>query len=438
MVSEAAARRFLRALWAAGQPPCAEFSDRVTGDAALPALRTAAAALAGSCGEATFFLRGDVIRLGPRLLPQGSIEFNSMLRHLQRAGIRAISVNGDALGLDLKALAALAAGVTGLVPAGGTVRLNEVGPPPRNPEAGRCEGLVHSYAASLDLLRAIPGDGLVDLNRVDRIVNGFLMEGAGEPGPSLMMATIRSQDESAAYHSVNVCLLSLALGRQIGLGDPDLVELGVGALLHDVGRIILDDPGLTKPGRLSDEDWAQVRLHPQEGALAILAGRGPGQEAAARVSLEHHAGFGGGGYPDLGGQPLHIFSRLVAVADAYDAITSRRPHRPARTPHEALRILGGSAGGAHDPDLVRAFSRMMGVYPPGSLLRLDNGEMVMMTAGRGGRRRALVVGDPAGSLLDFPIPADLGGRRVSAHLLADEVGIEAASLLEAADAALPN
>jgi HD-GYP domain-containing protein (c-di-GMP phosphodiesterase class II) len=435
MVSETAARRFLRALWAAGQDSCA---DRVIGDAALAALRTAAAALAGSLGEATLFLCGDTIRLGSRLLPHASIEFNGMLRRLELAGVSSISVGGDASGSDLKALATLAAGLTGPAAAGGTVRLNEARPLPGDSEASQAVELVHTYGASLDLLRAITGNRFVDLNRVARIVGGFLSAGAAEPGPSLMMATIRSHDESPAYHSVNVCLLSLALGWHIGFGEPDLIELGSGALLHDIGRVILDDPGLTKAGRLSDDEWAQVRLHPQEGALTILAGRGPGQEAAARVSLEHHVGFGGGGYPDLNGQPLHVFSRLVAVADAYDAITSPRPHRPARTPHEALRILAGSAGGAHDPDLVRAFSRMMGLYPPGSLLRLDNGEMVMMTAGRGGRRRALVVGDPAGALLDFPIPADLGGRRVSAHLLADEVGIEAASLLEAAEAALPN
>jgi hypothetical protein len=127
-------------------------------------------------------------------------------------------------------------------------------------------------------------------------------------------------------------------------------------------------------------------------------------------------------------------SRLVSVADAYDAITSHRPHRPARTPHEAQAILVRGAGQAYDPDVVEAFSRMMGLYPPGSLLRLDTGEVVMMTAAAGGSRRAMVVRDPDGALLDVPEPVDLAGHRVAEALLPDDLGVPPASLLEAAEA----
>jgi hypothetical protein len=129
-----------------------------------------------------------------------------------------------------------------------------------------------------------------------------------------------------------------------------------------------------------------------------------------------------------------MLSRLVAVADAYGAITSHRPHRPARPPHEACAILVRGAGTAYDPDVVEAFNRMMGLYPPGSLLRMESGEVVMVTASAGGARRAMMVRDPAGTLLDVPEPVDLAGRRVTEALLPDDVGVPPASLLEASEA----
>ena len=92
------------------------------------------------------------------------------------------------------------------------------------------------------------------------------------------------------------------------------------------------------------------------------------------------------------------------------------------------------AGDAYDPDVVEAFNRMLGLYPPGSLLRLESGEVVMVTAAAGGARRAMVVRDRAGALLDVPEPVDLAGRRVAETLLPDDIGVPPASLLEAAEA----
>jgi HD-GYP domain-containing protein (c-di-GMP phosphodiesterase class II) len=277
----------------------------------------------------------------------------------------------------------------------------------------------------------------LELGRVAEAVEGFLRGGAAEGGPSLMLATLHNHDETTFYHSVNVCLLSLALGRAVGLSPDDLRRLGMGALLMDVGRVVLDDPALRLPGRLSNEDWALVRLHPQEGALAILAATGPGEEIAAQVALEHHVRFDGGGYPDLGGRRPHLLSRLVAVADAYGAITSHRPHRPARSPQEARNILMRGAGEAFDPDLVEAFNQMLGPYPPGSLLRLESGRVVVVTSETGGGRGAMMVCDDAGTLLDVPEPIDLGRQRVAEVLAPDDVSVPPAALIEAAEASIP-
>jgi len=434
-MSELIARGFLRALFHAGQSLLRHPPTHDAVEDAVSALQRAAEMLTSGTPEVAITVGDEAFFLGARLLPHASIEFHGMRRDLQQRGIDSITVLRGASRRDLADLAALVAGHGSDLPVGGTVRLNERPLAPAELEARPLSSLRRTYAASLDALRAVSSGRRLELGRVAGAVEGFLRGGAAEGGSSLMLATLHNHDETTFYHSVNVCLLSLALGRAVGLGDEDLRRLGIGALLIDIGRVVLDDPALRLPGRLSNEDWALVRLHPQEGALAILAVTGPGEEIAAQIALEHHIRFDGGGYPDLGGRRPHLLSRLVAVADAYDAITSPRPHRPARTPHEATGILLRGAGEAYDPDVLEAFNRMMGLYPPGSLLRLESGETVMVTAGAGGSRGAMVVRDGVGALLDVPEPIDLQGRRVAAELLPDDVGVPPASLLEAAEAA---
>jgi HD-GYP domain-containing protein (c-di-GMP phosphodiesterase class II) len=366
------------------------------------------------------------------LLPHASIEFHGLRRELQQRGIDSITVLRNASRHDLADLALMVAGQGSDLPVGGTVRLNERPLTPGQLESRPLSGLCRAYGSSLDALRAISSGRRLELEAVAGAVEGFLQGGAAAGGPSLMLATLQNRDEEAFYHSVNVCLLCLALGRAVGLADGELRRLGMGALLFDIGRLTLDGRALRLPGPLSNEDAAMVRLHPQEGALAVLAASRPGEEIVAQVALEHHVHYDGGGYPDLGGRRPHLYSRLVSVADAYDAMTSHRPHRPARTPHEALAVLLQGSGSTYDPDAVQAFTQMMGFTPPGSLLRLESGEVVVVTSGAGSRRRGLLVRDEGGALLETPEPLDLGGRRVAAHLLAEDVGVDPACFLEAA------
>jgi HD-GYP domain-containing protein (c-di-GMP phosphodiesterase class II) len=157
-----------------------------------------------------------------------------------------------------------------------------------------------------------------------------------------------------------------------------------------------------------------------------MAASGPGQELAAAVALEHHVRVDGGGYPNLSGRRPSLFSRMVAIADSYDAITSYRPYRPARTPNEALHVLLGGAGTAYDADLLRLFIEMMGHYPPGSLLRLSGGEVVMITHANG----AVLVRGRDGAPVDRPLPTELVPGDVVAQLLPAEAGVDPSSLLE--------
>ncbi len=430
MMNELSGRSFLRALFHVGQRILRTGTDDASFNDALTALERAAEMLTSGADEVTLTVGDDAFYLGKAMLPHASIEFNGMLRDMQSRNVDSITILPGTDRQDLADLAALVCGTSPDVPAGGTVRLNERPIPAVELERQPISGLRRTYASSLDALRSASGGQALEFDRAVNAVDGLLSGGAAEPGPSLMLATVRNHDETTFYHSVNVCLLALALGRAIGLDGDRLRNLGVGALLHDIGRVLLDDPSLHMHGRLSNEDWAVVRLHPQEGAQAILAATGPGQETAAVVALEHHARIDGGGYPDLGGREPHFYSRVVSVVDAYDAITSHRPYRPARTPNEALSILLDGAGSIFDGDLVRAFIAMMGVYPPGSLLRLDTGEVVMVAAGEEGRRDAFIVRDTAGTPLQDPQPISLDGRTVTAQLLAEEAGVDPASLLE--------
>lgn len=433
-MSELVARGFLRALFHAAQSLLRHPPEHEAVRSAVSALQSAADVLTSGQPEVAITVGEDALFLGPRMLPHATMEFHGMQRDLQQRGIDSITVLRGATARDLADLAAVVAGPGADLPVGGTVRINERPMAPGELETRPLSGLRRTYTASLDALRAVSSGRRLELGRVAGAVEGFLRGGAAEGGPSLMLATLHNHDETTFYHSVNVCLLSLALGRAVGLGDDDLRRLGMGALLIDIGRVVLDDPALRLPGRLSNEDWALVRLHPQEGALAILAATGPGEEIAAQIALEHHVRFDGGGYPDLGGRRPHLLSRLVAVADTYDAITGQRPHRPARTPQEACAILVRGAGDAYDPDVVEVFNRMLGLYPPGSLLRLESGEVVMVGAGAGGARPAMLVRDRTGVLLDVPEPIDISGSRVVEALVPDDVGVPPASLLEAVEA----
>lgn len=423
-MSELLGRNFLRALLHLGQRLEAFPDGHVSVGDAQAALERALEVLTSGRETVTLTVAGDAFFLDGRMLPHASVEFHRMLRGMEERGIEEVTVQAGAEAQDLADLAALVVGISPDRPVGGTVLLGDA-PPPGTPEP--LSGLRQSYVSSLDALRAFSDDGSFSMGAVTRIVDGFIDGGVGS---SLMLATFRSLEEATYYHSVNVCVLALALGRAVGLDRGDLANLGTGALLHDVGRVILDEIALTKPGSLTREEWAQVRLHPQEGATAILAAARPGEETTALVALEHHARVDGTGYPDLKGRKLHLFSRMVAIVDAYDAITSRRPHRPARTPFEARSIIEAGAGTAYDSDLVRVFVHMIGDYPPGSLLQLDSGEVVMVTPGTDEGLRGVLVRDTAGVLVDDPEPILLQDRRVVGQLLAEEAGVDPASLLE--------
>lgn len=284
-------------------------------------------------------------------------------------------------------------------------------------------------------------DEQFDLSGASWAVEQLVEQTISQPAASLLLSTMKSHDEYTFFHSVNVCILSIALGRLVGLEGEQLRELAIGALLHDIGKVRVETSILQFPGRLDGAQWRQIKLHPQEGAASIMAAASAGQEIAATVAFEHHARFDGSGYPSLSRRErqLHFFSRLVATADTYDAITTRRSYRRAETPNRALHVLLKGSGTLYDPDFVRAFIDMVGIYPPGSLLQLDGGEVAMVTqTHEGGSVPDLVlVRTREGALLDVPEPMTATGRSIVDQLVPGQVGVDPAALLEKVGIVVP-
>ncbi len=446
----AAVRRAVRdvGLYPAGHPTTVETLD---------ACAAAAEDVAVGAGEVVLTLVGDALYLDRNLLGHASLEYNGLMREMQQRGIDSITFIVPVMPADVGDLAAFIAGVSDDVPAGSTVRLNERPLTLTELPSPELAGLRSSYAGSLDVLRAIGvavrSDVDFGMGAVADAVESLLGQTLEQPGASLLLSTVKSHDEYTFYHSVNTCILSLAMGRLVGLDEERLRVLGAGALLHDIGKIGVPQGVLRNPGRLQGHDWELIKRHPQEGAQSILAASGAGQEVASAIAFEHHARFDGSGYPKLGhsdghghghnghehkprsGRDLHFFSRLVSISDTYDAITTRRSYRRAETPTRALNVILNGAATSYDPDFVKAFIHLMGVYPPGSLLQLRGGEVVMVIGQEDGdphRPKVALVKDRMGSAIPEPEPIDFAPDQVVDQLLPDRVGIDPASLLELA------
>ena len=198
----------------------------------------------------------------------------------------------------------------------------------------------------------------------------------------LGLAAIQDFDPYTYQHSVHVSILALALGQELGLSRRDLADLGVAALFHDMGKIQIPKDVLQKPGCFGPRDWAVMRTHPLGGARALLhyGGRGDLAERIMLVSAEHHMRFDGSGYPRLGADwQQGLFSRLVSLADCFDAMTASRTYmRRPFTPDAVVRYMLENSGRMFDPDLLRLFVAKVGLFPVGSLVRLESGELAVV------------------------------------------------------------
>ena len=187
------------------------------------------------------------------------------------------------------------------------------------------------------------------------------------------MLDIKMFDDYTFFHSVNVAILSIVIGIGLNLSKKELNNLGVGALLHDIGKTFIPRECLNKKGKLSDAEFEQIKGHSIKGYQYIRS-RFNLSIQSAMVVLDHHERYDGTGYPNKKtGQDISLFGRIVAIADVYDAITSDRPYRKAILPSKAMEYIMGGSGYHFDYDLISIFVRKVAAYPLGTCVKLSNG-----------------------------------------------------------------
>lgn len=170
-----------------------------------------------------------------------------------------------------------------------------------------------------------------------------------------MVRSLEARDPYTALHSERVAAIALDVARAMGLREADLETLALGARLHDIGKVGVRDEVLLKPGRLTEEEWEEMRLHPEVG-FRILYPMLPYLGPIEGVVLHHHERWDGTGYPrGLKGEEIPLLARIVAVADAYEAMTSDRPYRKGLPPEEAAEVIRREAGRQFDPEVARVF-----------------------------------------------------------------------------------
>lgn len=193
------------------------------------------------------------------------------------------------------------------------------------------------------------------------------------------MIDLKVFDDYTYYHSTNVAILSLLVGVSLGLNKNQLYELGLGALMHDIGKVFISKNIINKPGKLTSEEYDEIKKHPDLGSLYV-AKIFSIPDNTIRGILDHHERFDGFGYPKKKvGEQISLYGRIISVADVYDALTSDRPYRKGLSPSEAMECIMGGSGSQFDHNIVKIFVTKIAPYPLGTCVKLSNGYIAIVT-----------------------------------------------------------
>jgi HD-GYP domain-containing protein (c-di-GMP phosphodiesterase class II) len=289
---------------------------------------------------------------------------------------------------------------------------------PPDPAAG---GAGHLYAEAqqtvdrifADLEQGLPPPPAATKAVVSRILSHVLRDRAGLM-TQLALAKVKQFDRSLAGHGLDTCILSLVVAVECGLGEDRLEQLGIGALLHDAGYVRLPRNVVRRRWDCTDAERALLEQHPALG-LALLGDQPDLREEVTRIVAEHHERGDGSGFPaKLAGDAISQAAQIVGLVDVYDGMVSRRSGRPAMLPHDAIRqlFLAGERG-QFEKALVEIVIRSIGVYPVGSLVRLNTGEQAVVVGVNPEQRlkpRVKITGGPQGEFYPDPIDLDLAAQ----------------------------
>jgi putative nucleotidyltransferase with HDIG domain len=220
----------------------------------------------------------------------------------------------------------------------------------------------------------------IELEQVEPLVERIVDSIFRQQDALLPLARLKEHDAYTFQHSVSVCALMTSFARTLQLPREIIHEIAVGALLHDVGKAKVPDEILNKPAKLTDAEFFKMKSHVVQSKI-ILQGTPGISEIALDVAAQHHERFDGTGYPNkLKGDEISLYGQMGAIVDVYDAITSNRVYHKGMAPTEALRKLLDWSKFHFKPELVQAFIRSVGIYPTGSLVRLESKRLAVVQA----------------------------------------------------------
>lgn len=218
----------------------------------------------------------------------------------------------------------------------------------------------------------------INTEQAQQVVTEITESVLRHPNALLSIARVKQADEYTYMHSVAVCALMIALARQLEFTDDQVQEAGMAGLLHDVGKMAIDDAILNKPSSLSDDEFDQIKRHPEFGVRYLQKGTEPISRAVLEACYSHHEKIDGSGYPrGLRQEQISLLSRMAAVCDVYDALTSDRPYKQGWGPAVTVQRMAQWKG-HFDPRVFQAFVRSVGIYPVGSLVRLSSGRLAVV------------------------------------------------------------
>jgi HD-GYP domain-containing protein (c-di-GMP phosphodiesterase class II) len=274
-----------------------------------------------------------------------------------------------------------------------------------------------SVAVTKDVINSVRIGKTPNIRKIKRVVQGIVDQVLNEETSLIGLTAIRDYDEYTFTHSVNVCIFSIALGRRLGMNKLQLYELGLAALMHDIGKSRVPFDLLQKTGELTDEEWKWMAAHPWLGVLVLFQFRRQQDELSYRamtVCHEHHMKIDLTGYPKaIRPRQVSLLSKIVSIADGYDAATSRRVYKTeVLAPSAVLEEMRDNPRRGLDQVLVKAFINLLGIYPVGTLVVLDTFELAVVSASNPNpealsRPIVKIISDAQGNRVSPPLTIDL-------------------------------
>ena len=276
-----------------------------------------------------------------------------------------------------------------------------------------------------ETFREAEENGRFDMTRLEKCADFLVRDIMAKKKNLVQITDIRLHDSYTFSHSVNVAVLSTMLGDLCGYSKRKLQIITLGGLLHDIGKLAVPTPILNKSGSLTAGEFKIIRRHPSEGRKILKELTSPIASILAIIAVQHHEHLDGSGYPyHVRGKSIHPYSRITAIADVYDALTSVRPYKRAYKPNVVYRMMMQNSTGHFDMDRLRLFFDNVAIYPVGTVMKTQLGYAIVKKVVFGHTLAPVVIvfADKNGNLLKKPFGVNLAHcRRDAIQYVMDDV-----------------